>query len=77
MAKKNNKSAQKMQVSRSDVKEKILEVNKAIDELKNDSMSGLKTAAIFGIVAIVVIAFIAGSRKAARPKTLLKIIKTK
>lgn len=77
MAKKNSKTPVKVEVTREDIKAKMNEVNKAVDELKNDSMSGIKAAAIFGVVVLVGIAFLSGNRKASRPKTLLKIIKTK
>ena len=77
MAKKSNKTPVKAEVTREDIKAKMNEVNNAIDELKNDSMSGIKAAAIFGVVVLVGIAFLSGNRKASRPKTLLKIIKTK
>mgnify|MGYP003491730744 CR=1 FL=1 len=77
MNNKKTKKVAKPEVTREDVKAKILEVNKAVDELKKDSMSGVKAAAIFGVVVLVGIAFLSGNRKAARPKTLLKIIKTK
>lgn len=64
-------------VSRDDIKAKMSEINNALDGMKESSMSTLKVALICGVTVLVGLAFLSGHRKAARPKTLLKIIKTK